>query len=111
MRFDEIASMLNGILGTNKCAYYQWPEEKAPNLPYILFYYPSSNDECADNTNYASITNLNIELYTNTKDFDTERKVETVLKSNGLVYEKSEQYINQENMYEVLYESEVVIDG
>lgn len=37
MRFDEIASMLNGILGTNKCAYYQWPEEKAPNLPYILF--------------------------------------------------------------------------
>jgi hypothetical protein len=34
-----------------------------------------------------------------------------VLAEHGFFYEKSEQYIKDEKMYEVLYEMEVVING
>lgn len=91
--------------------YYQWKENEAPELPYILFYYPGRNDFEADNINYVHIEKLNIELYTDNKDFDTEALIETMLESNDIVYEKEEQYIADERMYEVLYTMEVVING
>lgn len=111
MTYDEIAKILNSIYGAEKCAYYQWPEKEAPELPYLLFYYPTTNDEYADNKNHVRISELNVELYTRTKDFEAELTVEKVLDEHKIPYGKSEQFIKQENMYEVLYESEVVING
>lgn len=89
--------------------YYSFPVEQAPNLPYIVFYYPDYNDLGADNINYQTIAQLNIELYTEQKNFELEKQVEDVLKSNGLYFDKNETYIQQEQMYEVLYEIEIVI--
>ena len=92
-------------------AYYQWPEKKAPEPPYLLYYFPNSDDFVADGENYASIEALAVELYTNNKDFEAEAKVEKALKDLGLVYTRSEQYITSEKMYEVLFEPEVLING
>lgn len=91
--------------------YYQWPEGEAPELPYILFYYPGRNDILADGINYVKNTMMNIELYTEEKDFDIENQVEAVLEEHGIVYDKEEQYIESERMYEVLYVMEVIING
>ena len=65
----------------------------------------------ADNTNYAKVRRLIIELYTDNKDFDMEDATEAVLNSHGLFYSKNEVYIDTERMYEVIYESEVILNG
>lgn len=108
MTYAEIASMIESTGLKN--AYYQYPEGEAPELPYILFYYPERNDFQADNKNYARIPQLNIELYTKEKDFDKEKLIEDLLDENDIPYDKEEQYIEKEKMYEVLYITEVIIN-
>lgn len=92
-------------------AYYEFPQGKAPEPPYLLYYFPNSDDFFADGINYSGIEALNVELYTNRKDFTTEAKVEKALNDLELSYVRSEQYITSEKMYEVLFETEVLING
>lgn len=108
MTYQQIEQMISqmGLAFT----YYQWDVGNAPELPYILFYYPSRNDFIADGRNYLKITKLNIELYSNNKDFENEEMIESVLDEYELVYEKEEQYISDEQMYETLYTMEVNLD-
>lgn len=89
--------------------YYQWPEKDAPQLPYIVWYIPGSDNFDADNSVYQKIVALNVELYTEAKNFDAEATLEAVLDSAGLVWEKTEDYIDSERMYEVLYETSIVV--
>lgn len=111
MTYQEIYQTINGISPNLPVTYYQWPEGSAPSLPYIVFYYPSRDDFSADNTNYAKITQLNIELYTQEKDFDLEAMVEEALQNADIYYTKEEQYIENERMYEILFTTEVLING
>lgn len=110
MTFMEINQMVESI--GLPSSYYQWQiEAEVPDLPYILFYYPERVDFFADGKNYQKITKLNIELYSDNKDFVNEAKVEEILEQNGITYQKEEQYISDERMYEVLYTMEVLING
>jgi hypothetical protein len=114
MTLAEVNNMMAEI--TQRCGltdytYYQFADDSAPELPYMIFYYPSSNNDGADNVVWQKINRLNIELYTDNKEFSIENELETVLAEHGFFYEKSEQYIKDEKMYEVLYEMEVVING
>ena len=56
---------------------------------------------------YFSSKQLDIELYTDRKQPETERQVEAVLRRYHIFYQKSEQWIDSEQFYEVLYEMEV----
>lgn len=109
MQVTEIKTMLSqlGIPLT----YYSFPEKMAPSLPYLVWYFPNSANFDADNRVYKKIEALNVELYTDTKDFDLEAALENILDQFGVVWEKTESYLNSEHMYEVLYETEVLIDG
>lgn len=89
-------------------AYYQFREP--PPLPFVVYYYPDSDNFNADNKSYQRIMSLNIELYTDNKDFDKERIIEDVLSANDIPYRKLETYIQDEHMYQTLYESEVLIN-
>lgn len=109
MTYDEIYEALNS-LDDIPVTYYAYPTGSVPPLPFMVYYYPADNDDPADNTNYGRIRQLNVELYTENKDFATEARVESLLSSMGLVFTRAEQYISSDEMYEVLYESEVVID-
>lgn len=91
--------------------YYQWNEHQVPALPYLVFYFPSARPEAADNATQAGITSVNLELYTAQKDFETEQMVDRTLMAGGLVFSKSEAWIDSESMYEVLYQMEEIIDG
>ena len=48
--------------------------------------------------------------YTDFKDPETEKRLEDILDSHGIVYDKTETWIASEKMYEVLYQTEVMKD-
>ena len=107
MTYKEIATMISGM--NIPYAYYQFPEGTEQTCPFICFYFESSNDLKADNTNFQKIRQLTIELYTDNKDFATEETVESTLNSNGLVYSREEAYLDTEQMYLVTYMTQIVI--
>jgi hypothetical protein len=109
MTCQEIAEMIASI--GLPYAYDHFSEDTAKPPPFICFYYDGDDDFKADNTNYQKIRPLTIELYTDNKDFDLEALVETTINGNGLVYSRNETYINNEKMYMVTYQTEVVING
>lgn len=92
------------------CAYYQFQEETSQSPPFICWFFASRDDMLADDTNYVDKELLEIELYTRNRDFDTEKQVEDVLKSTGLVFLKEPNFINNEKIWQIAYESEVIIN-
>lgn len=114
--YAEIAAIVSACATAigGPFAYYQFQEDpdgaNAPGLPFIVYYYPGSDDMIADNANYAGIRQLIIELYTENKSFTTEEALEAVLESNQLPYQKAEAFINSERMYMITYSMEVLIN-
>lgn len=107
MTFKEVSTMIKNI--GLPYAYYQFPEGTAQAPPFICFYFSNDNDVKADNSNYQKIEHLNIELYSDEKDFDNEAAVESALSGSGLVWKRTETYIDTEHFYMVLFETDVVI--
>lgn len=109
MTYTEVADMVAEI-GLDY-AYYQFSEASGQAPPFVVFYYPGNDDFIADGENYVKVHQLIIELYTNEKDFEKEAAVENVLKNHGYVFTRAEQYIESERMYEVIFSTEVIING
>lgn len=107
MTHKQVATMIASV--GIPYAYYQFPDDTGQQPPFICFFYSTNNDVLADDTNYQKIEHLVIELYTDNKDFGLEASVEAVLNLNGLVYSRDEEYLDSERMFEVVYESDVVI--
>lgn len=88
-------------------AYDHFVEGESPEPPFFVFLYPGSNNFAADGRVFYKVNRLNIELYTDLKDAELEEQVEAVLDLHSIFYEKSEVWIESENLYEVLYQMEV----
>lgn len=88
-------------------AYHHFAEGCSPDPPFIVFLYPGSNNFSADGKAYLKIKKLNFELYTDKKEPELENMIEEQLDTRGIFWDKTEEYIESENMYEVLYEMEV----
>ena len=106
MEYDDIMSMLEeaGL----PVAYDHFTEGESPDPPFLVFLFPASDNFKADGRVYAKVQELNIELYTDRKDPPLENRVEDILDSHEIVYEKSETWIGSERMYEVLYRTELL---
>lgn len=107
MTRTEIAIMIAGI--GLPYAYDHFSKDDAQSPPFICFLYPNSDDFLADNINYARITALVIELYTDEVDFDLEAAVESTLIAAELPYTKVQTYIDSEKMYQTSYNTEVLL--
>lgn len=107
MTYKEISDMIEGF--ELPFAYYEFPQT-VEGPPFICFLFPDSDDLQADNTNYAKIRPLSIELYTDNKDFALEERIEAALNNAGLVFTRSEVYIGSERMFQVVYNTSVTID-
>ena len=107
MTYRQVAEMVSSI-GV-PYAYYQFPNNTGIAPPFVCFYFNSSNDFAADNTNYQRIRQLSLELYTDNKDFTLEQTVENVLNQHGLVYSREETYLDSEKMYMVTFMTEIII--
>ena len=105
---QEVNTMLESV--GIPCAYYQFADDTGQQPPFICFYYGDSNDLAADNTNYLHVERLYVELYTDEKNFALEKTVETILNNNGIVFAKSQGYIDSERMYVTVYQSDIVLE-
>jgi len=108
MKFTEIKTMLGQT--ELPATYYSYPIGEVPALPYLVWYLPESSNVAADDKVYKRVETLNIELYSKTKDFAKEAIVESVLAAWNMVWDKTESYLDDEHMYEVLYEMQIFID-
>lgn len=115
MTYLEFATLVTGIEisegVTIPAAYFQFEKETAKEPPFICYYYAGSNDVMADNSNYARVRPVIVELYTDNKDFALEKIVENVFISHDIPFYKMEAYIESEKMYQITYNMEVVING
>lgn len=83
-------------------AYLEW-KKKPPELPYIVYFAEGSDSFGADNIVYHSTTEYQIELYSELKDPAAEAIIEAALTANEIYYDKLENYIKSEAMYQVVY--------
>ena len=105
MTHQEVLEMMNEM--KLPYAYHHFVEGESPDPPFLVFLYPGSDNFAADGKVYFKVNQLNIELYADLKDVELEETVEAVLDEHGIFYEKSEVWIETENLYEVLYQTEV----
>ncbi|NMA65318.1 MAG: hypothetical protein GX957_03640 [Clostridiaceae bacterium] len=95
------------LLATNMpVAYHSFKSEnkEVPPLPYIVFFATSSNNFSADNKVYSKSTNCRIELYTENKSIQSEEILEAALDAASIFYDKTESYIESEEMFQIAYQ-------
>lgn len=103
MTSNELSDLLDQV--GYPVVYHHW--ESSPSPPYIVYLFANSDNFGADDRVYEKINNYKIELYSNIKNVEAENKLEEVLDSADLFYEKSEEYIKSERLYQVLYEIQI----
>ena len=105
MTIEQIAAMLQetGI----PFAYDHFAEGESPEPPFFCYLLPGSDNFAADGRVYFKINEVRIELYTDKKDVSVEKQVEDALDDRGIFYNKSEVWISEERLYEVLYSFDV----
>ena len=88
-------------------AYDHFAEGESPETPFICYLSPGSDNFAADGKVYYKINEFHIELYTDYKDPELEKRLEDILDDASIFYEKSETWIESEKLYEVLYTFEM----
>lgn len=81
---------------------------KSPSPPFLIYFVAGRDDESADNINYIKKTTYALELYTDFKDLETEKKIEDKLSELELPFRKDEVYIESERLYQVYFEFEII---
>ena len=94
---DELLAIM-GEIGIPS-AYDHFAEGEAVDPPFITYLLPGSDNFSADGKVYYKINDVHIELYTDAKDPEVERKVEAVLDEHGIFYDKTEVWIDTEKLY------------
>lgn len=104
MTLAQLETKLKSISGFEKKVVYRaFPVGKAPALPFICYLCTQTDNFVADNKVHTVLQSVDIELYSALKDTASETKIETLLNSNNIVWDKYEEYITDENVYEVIY--------
>lgn len=75
-----------------------------PTPPYIVYLFSYSENFGADNKVYVPIDNYQVELYTKAKAPASEKLIEDVLDANNIFWDKTEAWIDSEDLYQVMYE-------
>lgn len=107
MTTSQVAAMIASV-GVPS-AYHHFTDQTGIEPPFIVFYYDRSADFIADDTNYVKANSLIIEFCSDEKDFDLEKIIEDTLNANGLVYSRTETYIDSERMYMTVFSTSVII--
>jgi len=89
-----------------ECAFETFSAFK--KVPYTVIAYSFNSDVMADNQNFVSVPNYQLELYCNGRDPDEEKKVENELRRLGLPFFKSSAWIEKEKLYQTVYEFQMM---
>lgn len=104
MELDELKTILAAVYPT---AYWSFPENEAPTMPFLVFFETSSNNFGADNKVYHHRKQISVELMTKIKDPAAEKAVEDALDAADIYWNKTETHLDDEDCYEVIYDLEV----
>ena len=102
---DELVNMIQEM--DIPFAYDHFAEGEAVEPPFICFLVSGTDNFSADGIVYFKINEVHIELYTDVKAPVIENKVEAVLDKHGIFYNKTETWIEDEKLYEVLFSFEL----
>ena len=105
MNHDDIYALLAAT--GMPVAYDHFAEGESPDPPFLCFLYPSADHFAADDGVFYKITVCHVELYTDRKTPNLETALETVLNQQNIFYDKTETWIESEQLYEVLYRFEI----
>ena len=86
-------------------AYRHCEGKDSPGLPILVYMEAYSNNFAADGIVYEKIRHMQVDLYTASKEPETEDRVENAL--SGFFWEKDEEYLQNERCCRVTYEVEV----
>jgi len=99
---DEV-TLFNLLKSTGlPVAYHHFTSPPSP--PYIVYLFSYSSNFGADNKVHGKVNNYQVELYTTIKDPASEKLVEDLFDANDIFWDKTETYIDSEDLYQVLYE-------
>lgn len=88
-------------------AYDSFKHDYEPELPFIVYYKTNEETFQADNNNYLVYSDIAIEVYSEFKDEELEKKVKDLLNKNELAFRSVETYWDEDFIYEVLYETRI----
>ena len=91
-------------------AYYEFADNTELAPPFVCYFFTQSNHLSADNINYCHIERLNIELYTDVKDFALEKRLEQILADHEIFCAKEETNLDSERMHETIYQSDIILE-
>lgn len=104
----KIAEFVEGLKSIGlPIAYDHFSEGSVPALPYIVYLLPNSSNFSADGIAFHQISEVDIELYCEDKDFSVEEKIEKWLTENIFYFDKTEEFIETEKMYLIKYETSI----
>lgn len=86
-------------------AYSKFKTVQTP--PYITYRLDGTDNLVADNKVYLVKEDYRIELYSANRDLISEGKIEAVLNANEIVWNKSESYIESEQLVLMIYEIQI----
>jgi hypothetical protein len=105
MKLDELKTILEATGFPVAYSHFTETEnDPLPQPPFIVYLAAYSSNFMADNKVHIPIENVQIELYTRKKDLEAEAKLEAVLDDQEIPYQTSEIYIQDEDLYQKLYE-------
>lgn len=92
MSYEEIVTMLQKI--GLPFAYHHFAEGESPDPPFLIYLFPGSHNFGADGGVYFKVNTLDIELYTDKKDPESEECIEAILDATGFFYANCNNKLN-----------------
>lgn len=109
MTLVELVNLLKSIGYPVAYSHFENSEENpAPDPPFICYVLPDTDNFMADNTVYHDITDVDIELYTDVREFAIEKQIDDLLKENKIPFNKTAIYIDSEKMHQTIYEVRLI---
>lgn len=105
---EQIEEILKEMGIPFKYHHFTQKEMQDVSLPILVWIVPGTDNFFADGKTYHKIKELDIELYTDEKDWALEEKLEGILDKYGIPWQQTaSEWLDTEKMWESLYEMEV----
>lgn len=92
-------------------AYLEFPEDKCPDLPFIVYQETGTNNFFADDTTFKRISKIQVDLLSVRKDFENQFKLEQALTDARIPYNSVDTRLDNEFCHRATYTMEVIING
>ena len=101
----KVKCLLESIRGLEgKVVYGDWPEEEAPDMPYVCFEETETDNFFADGIVYHKQGGISVRLYNTRRDLILEARIESAFALAGIGWQCSTDFDENNKCYEISYE-------